>query len=550
MLAGGVIAIVFVEVYLTHWGIFSTTQHSLYIVALTVTSTVLATFITNQIRMLLLQQIDSDLAAGHESRRFEMLNKRWQTILGIESLFTKVAHPQIAMVYIVTGLITTALVASFSPSATFRQYPFSSVLPLGPNRCVSGWLPSKPEDVAYWWPPLPGTDKGYFIYAALDDCPTRDSMTLMGNINVNDPSIFAYADKGVAIHSSAVGAPLSIYSPEGAAVDQGLHALVDQYGSSIVNTTKCVPVMVKNPISCHRGGSIVPVGAESAIVFSDDGMCNRTAHFSVANPFYDPKGGVMDNGMCTHGNVGQGTILFGAFSHYAQYLALTMGDLNWAPDWQDNNITYTVTCSLDATDVFDYRTLIFSQESSTIITNSGYAKSLFASESCTPDTATVGLIQIATAAAANWQPLKEGQMLDGLFDSILQVAVSNITALLAREPPWAFNNSANALEDVLGLTAALVVSRINSSTVAIDSTVVVTAMRMGTGSLYALAFSIPPAIASLVLVYLLRFASGSSKGLPVRSSSMISLMKFGKNHDIESSEYSSNLLAARDEWDR
>jgi len=31
---------------------------------------------------------------------------------------------------------------------------------------------------------------------------------------------------------------------------------------------------------------------------------------------------------------------------------------------------------------------------------------------------------------------------------------------------------------------------------------------------------------------------------------MISLMKFGKNHDIESSEYSSNLLAARDEWDR
>lgn len=429
----GVTIIVFVEVYLTHWGTYSTTEHSIYIVALTITSTLLASFITNQIRKLLLMQVDHKLTnfTGPESQNFEYLNRRWQTILGIESLFIKVGHPQIAIIYLATGLITTALVASFSPSTTIRQYPFLSVLPLGPNRCVAGWLPSKPAKVAYWWPPLPGFDDGYFIYAALDDCPTRDAMTLMGNININNPSVFAYADKDVAVHPTAVDTPLSIYSSEGSSSspDEGLHVLVQRYGSSVVNTTQCVPVMVKNPISCHKGGSILTVGSESATVFSDDGMCNWTAHFDVSNPFDNEEGGAMDDIMCTHGSVGQGTIVIGAFWHYAQYLALTMGDYNWVPDQDDS--TYTVTCSADATNIFDYRTVTFSQQSSSIITESGYAKSLVGGASCTPDTPTIGLVQIATAAAANWAPLKEGQELDGLFDSILQVAVQNITDTLS-----------------------------------------------------------------------------------------------------------------------
>jgi hypothetical protein len=204
---------------------------------------------------------------------------------------------------------------------------------------------------------------------------------------------------------------------------------------------------------------------------------------------------------------------------------------------------------VDTTNVFDYRTVTFSQQSSSIITESGHAKSLVGGASCTPDTPTVGLVQMATAAAANWAPLKEGQELDGLFDSILQVAVRNITALLAREPPWAFNNSANALEDVLGLTAALVVSRINSSTVAIDATAVVTATRIGTGSLYSLVFTIPPAVAAVVIISLLRFAFGYSRKLPVDSSSMTSLMEFGRNRNRESADYSLNLLPPTHVWD-
>ena len=247
-----------------------------------------------------------------------------------------------------------------------------------------------------------------------------------------------------------------------------------------------------------------------------------------------------------HGNVGQGTIVMGAFWHYAEYIALSMGDSDWEPNETDS--TYTVTCSLDTTTVFDYRTVTFSQQSSSIITESGYAKSLVGGEPCTPDTPTIGLVQFATSAAANWAPLKEGQMLDGLSDSILQVSVRNVTALLGREPPWAFNNSANALEDVLGLTAALVVSRINSTTVAVDASAVVTARRIGTGSLYALAFSLPSAIAAVVLLSLLRFAFTASN-LPATSSSMISLIRLGRTHELAAPEYALNLLHSRQDWE-
>jgi hypothetical protein len=71
-------------------------------------------------------------------------------------------------------------------------------------------------------------------------------MILMGNINIDSPSVYAYADKGVMVHASAVCTSVSIYSPEGTvpSAEEGLGPLVQRYGSSIINTTKCVPVFL------------------------------------------------------------------------------------------------------------------------------------------------------------------------------------------------------------------------------------------------------------------------------------------------------------------
>lgn len=99
--------------------------------------------------------------------------------------------------------------------------------------------------------------------------------------------------------------------------------------------------------------------------------------------------------------------------------------------------------------------------------------------------------------------------------------------MLAREPPYAFNNSANPLEDVLGLTAALVVSRIDSSTVTISGTSLITAMRIGSGDLYALGFLIPPAAAAVILAYLM-IVTRSLKCSSLSTSSMSDLIQLGR----------------------
>jgi len=270
--------------------------------------------------------------------------------------------------------------------------------------------------------------------------------------------------------------------------------------------------------------------AYTMTVCADNGLCNSTHEFA-----FDPlsatliDSGVMGNVMCTHGSVGQGTIALGAAWHYAQYLSLTVGDTFWQPgNVNFNDSTYTVTCSLDTTDIFDYRTVTLNLQSSEQISQTGYTKSLVGGEPCIPDNTTVGLPQIATSAAANWRGLKEGQNLDGLFESILQVSVVNITALEPRTPPWAFNDSTNALEDVLGLTAALVLSRINSSTVAIANTYFVMATRIGSGKLYVLAFTIPCALSTIALGSFMAF-SRSRSDRKYKTSSMRDLMLFGKN---------------------
>lgn len=542
-----IVLVAFTNLYLTTSGPFSSDTHTLYILALSIISTLLSAFIASQARLLFLRQIDRRLYNATSSDRqvlvsspdFGNIDRRWKVILAVSTLLEKFRHPRIAIVYLLTGLTTSAIIAAFSPSVTLRPYPFTPILPLGgdSDRCVPGELPSKPMHVAYWWSipnSMLGAESGFFIWASLDDCPTRQAISLTGSINIENPSVFAYDDKGVAVHPSAIGTPLTIYYSEGDWSNDpnvGVQGLITRYGPNIYNTTQCVPVMIKNPISCHTGGQIIVDSDSSATAVADDGTCNSTHSFAF-NP-NDPFGadgtttGIMSDGMCTHGAVGQGTIVISALWHYAQYLALTVGDSEFIPGDTVEDGQYTVTCSVDTTDVFDYRLVTLSLQDSEVITESGYAKSLVAGDSpCTPAFNSAGLVQIATAAAANWEPLKQSQNLDGLFEAILQQSVINITALTPRQPPWAFPNSNNALEDVLGLIAGLVVSRINTTVSSFSGTSLVTATRVGSGSWYAVLLAIPPGLLTIILAFLV---FRNSRVFQVNSGSLVSLVRFGQN---------------------
>ena len=61
--------------------------------------------------------------------------------------------------------------------------------------------------------PLDSNGMVYLVQVAEGACPTRDAQ-MLGSINGLDRDAFAYADAGVAVHRSAVSAPVSIYFPE------------------------------------------------------------------------------------------------------------------------------------------------------------------------------------------------------------------------------------------------------------------------------------------------------------------------------------------------
>jgi hypothetical protein len=68
-----------------------------------------------------------------------------------------------------------------------------------------------------------------------------------------------------------------------------------------------------------------------------------------------------------------------------------------------------------------------------------------------------------------------------------------------RPPPYAFNNSANALEDVLGLSSTL--SRGLSLTVAVDGAAAVTTITIvGSGKSFAFSYFVPPTAALFYLI--------------------------------------------------
>jgi len=519
-----IIALVFAPMHLTTSGVYSTKQRAIYVTVTTLLATIFTALVSAQIQKLLLRQVDSDLAASPSD--IEGLNRRWRTVLGIGSLADRTRNILIGVVYLFTGLITTAIVASFTPNTSTRSFPYSLGIPLGPNICV-GVIPlAQNSGGDYYW--NLGNGSVFYIPANAGSCPTRQAVTLAANINIINPNTFAYADMGVAVHASAVGTPITVYSslPETA---PEFNALFSVYGANIVSTTQCVPVMRQNPISCRPGGTVnVDDSLQQVTAVSADGRCSYTESFLLSIT----QNSVMVKKMCAHDDVGQGTIVIGATMAYANNLARSIGDMSAAAN--TSLATYAVSCAVNTRDVFEYRTVTLGLQNSNT-TESSYARSLIGQEPCSPSSpelSSIGDVLFATSAAANWQLLFQNDGIDGWFDTICQLTLGDTTG---RKPPWAFSNSVNALEDALGLTSALVASRtalvgskINSSTIDVNGTVLVIASRIGGGRTFALAFAIPPAAAAAVLLYLMT-TTPLSEAVRYSTSKLGDLIAFGES---------------------
>jgi hypothetical protein len=327
----------------------------------------------------------------------------------------------------------------------------------------------------------------------------------MGGINFLNPSSYAYSDLGVAIKSTAIGAPVSVFGLDPVTeTGQSFVDLLSVYGSNVVSTTQCVRVMVSNPVVCAAGGSVnySPGQQSPIIVQSDDGSCSAESINEITSP---ETSSVMVKAICATGEPGQATIVLGATGAYARWLAVA---INY-PDrpFEDTDVPqgykFAVTCTMNARSAFRYKEVTLSFQDAKQIQQTNLGRQLNGrDEDCGTFDPDQNLGVMGSAVSANWQPLAQNDGVGGWFDSINQMTIDS-SGRQSRLSPYAFPNSQNALEDTLGLVAGLATARLNGTMENVPTNVVVIHTRVGSGRLVGLVYAIPPLSAALILCFLL-----------------------------------------------
>jgi hypothetical protein len=115
--------VILVPIYFTPWGPISTTTRTVYIAGIAILATLLTGLISGQLQSLLAHGFDSELwtmwGPGHP---FPPLNRRWRAILRIDKIQEYPRNIPIHIRYLITGLITTAVVTSTTFLIRFRLH--------------------------------------------------------------------------------------------------------------------------------------------------------------------------------------------------------------------------------------------------------------------------------------------------------------------------------------------------------------------------------------------------------------------------------------------
>ncbi|KAL8297073.1 hypothetical protein RB597_006251 [Gaeumannomyces tritici] len=479
--------------YLTQHGPIDGTYRAWYTSVTTVVASAFASFVASQIRLLWVggsDQLDSYMPLlfgppGGDRQQFDRL----RVALGVGRWQDSFRHWRITLSFLGTNLITAAIATSITPSLATRT--------VENNIAVSSGLPYYPcarviesgSGNGYNWPLANGSTINVDVFATA--CPAVYARGLINGISNLSATGYAYSDLGVAVYPGALGAPAEIY-------ESALSA--SAYGSDALSTTQCVRTMVSNPVSCQKGGKatvamLAPDRAGPLTVKNDDGTCSGTTSFNSNCENCD----IMKAVTCASSGVGKATIVLGGSgAMFTSTVSRWLGVDLQLP-------TFAVVCTVDTTDAFHFRNVTLSLRNAAAMAGTSLSRQLNASSSagnCANFRAQDNLGLIGIAAAANHFPFTENNYY-GFLNS-MEICVGH------SKPLYAFPNSRNSLEDCLGLTMALVTSRLNSATVSVPATTVLSATRVGSGKTLGFAYIIPPLFAAFVLVALmLRNARGA-----------------------------------------
>jgi len=283
---------------LTEVGSYDGFQRAAYATASTIIASLITAFIVSCLRQLWLARIDRLFVPSTDRRS---LQGRWGTILAVGSLADLFWHFDVQITYLVAALITTSIVARLTPTSATRDISFGlDVAPGLPWRCAMVREASDKRYSVYEWQ-LPN---GSYLSAGGNwaACPSRWAVTLMGGINFINTSQYAYADLGVTVKLSAIGAPVSVYGKDPVTgMGSEISGFLSRYGSDAVSTTQCVRVMTANPVSCRRGGSVVVNSDRTITSTSEDGTCSTRSIRAAADTQTD---GLMAKAICAREELG------------------------------------------------------------------------------------------------------------------------------------------------------------------------------------------------------------------------------------------------------
>ncbi|CAJ0552271.1 Ff.00g062500.m01.CDS01 [Fusarium sp. VM40] len=502
--------------------IITQTTPSFIVAAITAIATLFTSVVKSRIQHGLMRHLEAPLRSINNAPEAEQLvqrrliDRKWRAVLRIEG-FTETWHTQhIFLVYLLSGLLTTALVTTFTPTAGTQTINYEPLVPgatypftdNGTSNACAGVMKGRTVQGTFGWDTSNDT---IFFSSWLKDCPSSRVLAHVSNINNQNPEEFAYVQAGVAIHRTAMGASTNLF------LGTAFKNLNKQYGKFLKTTTQCVPVMTKNPVTCYKGGGKlerVP-GQDRELLFTGDGSLK-----GQARPVGTARNLSVSSAMVNYlwllplpsGAVGTSVAVFSAMNdpkaetRFYQDLARTINDPDKDAGTRGSE-TYVVTCDYNPQDSFEYRLVTLDLQAASVTSNytsAAYSRLLKGGPSRTPTNKTVSNLHFAAVGTSAYKMIMEGFGLDGYFTSVKRIAGTD------RKPPYAFNNSRNGLEDTLGVISAIAVSTMDL----LDDAVVASAVegkggkaeatidvkRLG-GNRYVLIFIIPPALSLLTLLY-------------------------------------------------
>ncbi|KAF3088839.1 hypothetical protein TWF569_008900 [Orbilia oligospora] len=513
-----------VEVTLTMPGLFPNDSRALYVCGTTIFITAITAFVSRQIRLQWIQYIEA-----RRLRKSDILqsSRRIESLLGVGTYSDYFYYWGTTITLLFASLSTAAIVAAITPSIGFKT--FGTIVQLTPGALNCTTVSDDPSPTALSWRLENGT---YINFRAKgNNCLANPAFSIVNAISNSaiDKDGYAYAVSGVGVTRSSIGVPYDAHNGP-AGFDKVFWAMgINQQDRNILqDSTQCLPVFIANPAKCRRAGTIIRAKNNLTVRLDED--CSASTPIFGADLESD---GASASGYCTSGkSVGKVTYLIGSINSHAGLLAAAVSDFPAV-----NSKSYSVACEVDIVSAVGFRDTTISrnykpphessinrenenlktlaeytisspvkQRTSSSCSNKSYVP-IWNPENKPGVVLTPGALAVGAGAAC---PLfMQNRYNNGWWDTLSR-------AVKDRGPSsYAFEDSKNALEDVLGLVVGVSMGQYIGSSQPPASTrdapmivnrggsARVLGYRIGSGSKWGLIFIAPQVWIILVLSVLL-----------------------------------------------